>query len=137
MEWKWSNKTRKMRDGARAERFVARRMQRRGFAILARNFVWRGGELDLVARRGELIVIMEVRYRRNESRIRAKETVNQRKQQRIIQGARTFLRRRPELARCSVRFDVAGVSREGLFLTCDWVENAFCAPANHTGNQTW
>ena len=115
-----------MRDGARAERFVARRMRWRGFTILARNFTWRGGELDLIARRGELLVIIEVRYRRDESRIRARETVNQRKQIRIIRGAHAFLRRHPGLARCALRFDIVGVSRKGLFLTCDWVENAFC-----------
>lgn len=126
-----------MRVGARAERLVARRMKRRGFLILAKNFTWRGGELDLIARRGELLVVMEVRYRKNESRMRAKETVNQRKKARIVQGARAFLKRHPELARCAVRFDIAGVSQKGLFLTCDWVENAFCPSDIRSGDSQW
>ena len=126
-----------MRDGARAERFVARRMHRRGFTILARNFTWRGGELDIVARRGELLVVMEVRYRGSESRRSAKQTVDQRKKRRIVQGARAFLGRHPELARCAVRFDIAGVSRKGLFLTCEWVENAFSPATLRSGGSQW
>lgn len=121
-----AKQTRRMRDGYRAERFVARRMKRHGFEILARNYVWRGGEIDLIARRGDLLVVMEVRFRSNEDRISAKQTVNQKKQARILRGAHAYIRRHPELSRCAVRFDVAGVTRKGLFLTCDWVENAFC-----------
>lgn len=130
MRFTWSRRakqTTRMRHGYRAERFVARRMKLRGFKILVRNFVWRGGEIDLIARRGDLLVVMEVRFRSNEDQISAKQTVDQKKQVRIMRGARAYIRRHPELSRCAVRFDVAGVTRKGLFLRCDWVENAFRA----------
>ncbi len=120
-----SRMTARMRIGHRAERFVERRMKRRGFAILARNYGWKGGEIDLIGQRGELIVIMEVRFRHRENFVRAVDSVTPDKQRRIIRSAHGFLRKHPQFAHCTLRFDVAGVSRRGLLMTCDWVENAF------------
>lgn len=117
--------TPRMRAGRRAERYVARHMKRRGYSILERNYLWKGGEIDLIARQGDLIVIMEVRYKRMGTLRNAIETVTLEKRRRIIRSAQHFLARHPELAECTVRFDVAGVSSKGLFLECDWVENAF------------
>jgi len=125
-----------MAAGARAERYVARLMKRRGFGILARNFRSRAGEIDLIAKQDELLVIMEVRYRRSEGWGSAKDTVTAKKQAHLIRCAQDYLRLHPELKRARVRFDVAGVSRKGLFLTCDWVENAFHADL-FQGSQRW
>ena len=125
-----------MRAGSRAERYVARLMKRRGFAILARNYRCKSGEIDLVGRQGDLVVIVEVRYRRSEARGRAQDTVTREKQVRIVRAAHDYLRRHPALKNCRIRFDVAGVSRQGLFLTCEWVENAFQADVLQ-GNRSW
>ena len=40
--------------GAQAEERAAQLLQQAGFRIVLRNYRWRGGELDLVARRREL-----------------------------------------------------------------------------------
>ena len=54
--------------GRAAEDAAARRYQRAGFEVLARN--WRaerlhgGGEIDLIARRGDLVAFVEVKARR-------------------------------------------------------------------------
>ena len=125
-----------MRAGGRAERSVARLMRRRGFTILARNFATNAGEIDLIAEKGELLVIMEVRYRRSDEWGAAKDTVTVDKQARIVRCAQGYLRRHPNLKGARVRFDVAGVSRKGLFLTCDWVENAFYADLSR-GTRQW
>ncbi len=116
-----------MAAGARAELYVARLMKRRGFSILARNFRSKAGEIDLIAKQGELLVVMEVRYRRSDEWGKPQDTVTAKKQAHLIRCAQDYLRLHPELKRTRVRFDVAGVSRKGLFLTCDWVENAFHA----------
>ncbi len=116
-----------MAAGARAELYVARLMKRRGFSILARNFRSKAGEIDLIAKQGELLVVMEVRYRRSDEWGKPQDTVTAKKQAHLIRCAQDYLRLHPKLKRTRVRFDVAGVSRKGLFLTCDWVENAFHA----------
>ena len=124
-----------MRAGWRAERYVARLMKRRGFAILARNYTSKTGEIDLIARQDDLLVIMEVRYRRSEERGQAKDTVTRDKQAHIVKTAQGYLHQHPELRRTRVRFDVAGVSKKGLFLTCEWVENAFHADMSRRSRQ--
>lgn len=51
--------------GRAGERLAAEHLERRGFAILARNHRTRWGELDLVACDGERIVFCEVKTRRS------------------------------------------------------------------------
>jgi len=126
----------RMNAGARAERYVARLMKRRGFTIIARNFRSKAGEIDLIAARDELLVIMEVRYRRSDEWGRAKDTVTADKQAHIVRCTQDYLRRHPQWKRARVRFDVAGISKKGLFLTCDWVENAFHADMSR-GTRQW
>jgi len=49
--------------GSKAEEFACRYLQRLGFKILKRNFLIRGGEIDIVARDGEELVFVEVKAR--------------------------------------------------------------------------
>jgi putative endonuclease len=49
--------------GQRAELWAALYLRLKGYRILARTYCVRGGEIDLVARRGPNIVFVEVKYR--------------------------------------------------------------------------
>ncbi|HWG75955.1 MAG TPA: YraN family protein [Steroidobacteraceae bacterium] len=100
--------------GAEAEERAAQLLQQAGFRILLRNYRWRGGELDLVAQRGQLLVIAEVRLRSSDRFGGAAASIGAGKRQRLHLTARHLLARRPELARLSVRFDAllaAGAGR--------------------------
>lgn len=89
---------------------------------LARNFHSRRGELDLVLREGEELVIAEVRYRGREDFGKAIASVNFAKRRRIIAATRYFLVTHPEHAERPVRFDVIGV---GPGDRLEWIEAAF------------
>ena len=66
------------------------------------------GEIDLVARRGDLLVFVEVKRRaRRPTRLAA---LLPRQQARIARAAAAFLQRRPRLAACAVRFDLVAVA---------------------------
>ena len=54
-------------DGARAEALAAAFLAGRGLAVIARNVRNRFGEIDLVARDGDVLVFVEVRLRRSSS----------------------------------------------------------------------
>jgi len=74
------------------------------FAILERRFKTAGGEIDIIARRGQTIIFVEVKMRKKRSlEYQALASVNQR---RIISAARFFLARNPALADKTLRFDV-------------------------------
>jgi len=96
------------RRGKTAERVAALWLGLKGYGILAKGLKsGRGsgaGEVDLVARRGELVAFVEVKRRATLDQ--AIESLTPFQRQRIQRAAAAFLARRPELAGCGVRFDM-------------------------------
>lgn len=109
--------------GSLAENSAAAFLESQGFQIVARNFLRRVGELDVVARDGELLVIAEVRTRADDRFGGAAASISHAKQRRIIATAALFLDHHPEYRRCRVRFDVL-VVRQGRV---EWIPHAFDA----------
>lgn len=110
--------------GAEAEDAALRLLQARGLRLVCRNYRCRGGELDLVLLDGQTLVIVEVRARSHAAFATAAESVDARKQGRIIHAAQWFLGAHPEHARRTVRFDVVGFDGGGR---PDWIRAAFDA----------
>jgi putative endonuclease len=79
----------------------------RGFRILARNVWIAGYELDVVARRGGLVVFCEVKAKSSRQLGDPAEMVNQEKQRRIRLAAEAWLASQREVEGCEARFDVA------------------------------
>lgn len=79
----------------------------KGYRILARRFKCPQGEIDIVARRGRMIAMIEVKARASERE--ALESISRRQQQRIIRAAYAFLGRRKALAGHDCRFDLIWV----------------------------
>jgi putative endonuclease len=109
--------------GAAAEERAAQLMQSAGFTIIARNFRCRAGELDIVARRGPLLVVAEVRLRSSARFGGAAASVSAAKRRRIVMATRFLLAQQPQLAALAVRFDVLACDGSGAAL--DWIEGAF------------
>jgi len=109
--------------GSLAENSACAFLEANGFSILARNFLRRVGELDVVARAGDLLVVAEVRTRASDVFGGAAASVGRAKQRRIAATAALFLQSHRELRQCRVRFDVI-VARDG---TCEWLKHAFDA----------
>lgn len=74
-----------------------------GFRILARNWRHPLGEIDILARRGRLVVAVEVKWR--DSVDRAAEAVLPAQRRRIAQAAAVFLGQQADAATLSLRFD--------------------------------
>ena len=94
--------------GKRGEDLAAALYARLGFEIVERNFRTRQGEIDIVARRGDVLVFCEVKTRRSESWGLPAEAVAWPKQQRLRRLAAIWLReRRPGAV--EIRFDVVSI----------------------------
>lgn len=98
--------------GLWAERLTRLYLRATGRRILAANFTTPVGEIDIIARRGDLISFVEVKARHNAATAAAAITTRQ--QHRIERAAEYFLMQNPTLQGCAIRFDVALVS--GLFV---------------------
>lgn len=96
------------RTGRRAECLAAALLTLKGFAILARRVKNPAGEIDLVARRGGLLVFVEVKARRRFDD--AIEAVGPRNRSRVSAAANMYVSRRPQLAECMRRYDIIAVA---------------------------
>jgi putative endonuclease len=94
--------------GRRAEWLAALHLACRGFQILARRFRAGGGEADLIARRGALLVLAEVKAR--PSFDEALFAVTPRMRRRIEAAGNIFVARHPALAGFARRYDIIAIA---------------------------
>src|SRR5580765_2554696 len=90
------------------EDLACEELERRGYAIIARRYRRRGGELDIIARDGGTLVFVEVKTREGRAFGRAAEAVTGFKRHRMVQLALDYLMRH-QLTNCSCRFDVVSI----------------------------
>jgi putative endonuclease len=96
------------RFGSLGEDAAAELLRKSGYRIVARNHRCQRGEVDVIAEKGELLVFVEVRTRATSLFGAPEETVDGRKQRRVIAAARDYLAQRRGPARAA-RFDVIAV----------------------------
>ena len=77
--------------GAWGEERAAKYLRRRGYTIVERNFRRRFGEIDIIAKRRDILAFVEVKLRKNANFAEAREFVTAAKQQRIITAAGLWL----------------------------------------------
>jgi putative endonuclease len=94
--------------GILGEQLACDELRRRGYAILARRYRTRHGEIDLVARDGATIVFVEVKTRRGDDFGAGADAVTRWKQRRVTKLAMDFLAR-SRLDNRPCRFDVVTV----------------------------
>lgn len=98
--------------GRYGEDVAARHLSEAGLIVLARNWRSRRGEIDIIARDGDALVVCEVKTRRGEGYGTPLEAVTPAKAYRLRQLAAEWLAAHRELGPFrSVRFDVIGVLR--------------------------
>ena len=102
-----AGRVRHHRRGHRGEWVAAMALRAKGFRIVAARYKTPLGEIDLIARRGDLIAIVEVKVR--PTLIEAMDAVGRMSQLRIEAAADLWLSRQPAPARLSIRFDLVAV----------------------------
>ena len=110
--------------GRAGEDYAAKKLEELGYAIVARNYHSRYGEIDLVARQGGVLCFVEVKTRRNLSVALPREAVTGKKQEKLRAAAALYLEERK--LDCPARFDVAEVYlKAGRRARIDYIKNAF------------
>lgn len=112
--------------GILGEEAACRELTRRGYAILARRFRTRHGEIDIIARHGAALVFIEVKARRSLRRGGPADAVDYRKQLRLERMALCYLSA-CGLAGAACRFDVVSVlyAADASAPVIEVIENAF------------
>ncbi|MEW5984201.1 MAG: YraN family protein [Acidobacteriota bacterium] len=114
--------------GKSAEDLAVEDLAGRGYAILARRYRTRHGEIDIVARDGPVLVFVEVKARRDLRCGQPAEAVTRLKQRRIALMASRFMSRH-RLRDQACRFDVVSVQwPEGERARIEVIQGAFDVP---------
>lgn len=98
-----------------------------GLDAIAANANYRFGELDLVMLDRDVVVFVEVRYRRNASFGGGAASVDAGKRRKLVKAAQAFLVAHRRFADAPCRFDVVDASGDPASPAFDWLRDAFRA----------
>ena len=109
--------------GAAAEQAAARFLQQKGYTILAANYRSKKAEIDLIARKNNLLVFVEVKARANATYGWPEQAVTPRKQELLLAAAQTYI----EEANWQhdARFDIISIIGSGPRQEVLHIEDAF------------
>ena len=110
--------------GESGEEYACLELRRRGYAILARRYRTRHGEIDIIARDREVLVFVEVKTRSSKAFGSPLEAVTRAKQRKVIRMAADYVGR-SRLSSVACRFDVVGVLLGADEATVEVVVDAF------------
>lgn len=113
--------------GQRAEDSACRYLEQRGLRLVERNYHGPRGEIDLIMRDRHTTVFVEVRFRRSRRFGSGAESVDRRKQDKLLATAALYLQRNPLAAKTACRFDVVSLCMENGRETVEWITDAFQA----------
>ena len=96
--------------GTRGEDLALEFLIGQGYDLVQRNWRSRSGELDLVMRDGDCLVIVEVKARRGDSAGRAEQAISKIQGRRLLNAGEWFVQSHPELADLFWRCDLVAIT---------------------------
>ncbi len=122
-------KLKTQQQGQLAENLACDYLQQQGLNLIERNYHCRAGEIDLIMQHADSIVFVEVRYRSNKNFGSGADSVDFRKQKKLITTAEHYLQKNHARAQQPARFDVVSISRDNEQTPINWIQDAFQASA--------
>jgi putative endonuclease len=114
------NKPENIQKGAYYEELALQLLLQQGLILVARNYHCKWGELDLLMDDQGVLVVVEVRYRKNSYYGSALESVTLAKQSKIVAAAKHYMA--THKINRAIRFDVIAKTGDS---PPEWVKNAF------------
>ncbi len=111
--------------GADTEQLACDFIASRGGRIVQRNFSCRQGEVDIIAKDGDYLCFIEVKYRKDDNFGSPEEAVSLQKQKKICNVSRFYLYTRYKSFEIPIRYDVLAISGTDGILSFRWIKNAF------------
>ena len=107
------------------ENIACRFIYANGGTVIERNYRQRRGEIDIIARDGDYLCFIEVKYRNTERFGAPERAVNISKQKQICRISKLFLYSRYKSMDIPIRYDVIAISGVQNAVTVKWLKNAF------------
>jgi len=109
--------------GELGEDLACRYLSEEGLRIIKRNYRCPKGEIDIVAKDGEMLVFVEVRLRTSGFRGYAEESIVQKKSLRLKRVAEFYLVDNGYTFWPDLRFDLIAINWEGSEPKINWIKN--------------
>lgn len=123
-----SDKPRQQTSGQAAEIWARQHLESHGLKIVSQNYQISRGEIDLIAQDGNTLVFIEVRLRSSDTFGSAGDSIDYRKQQRIIHTAKHYLQAQGLWDKVNCRFDALcltkGTDKHQPYHV-EWLRDAF------------
>ncbi|MFH1837979.1 MAG: YraN family protein [Candidatus Kuenenbacteria bacterium] len=100
--------TPKRKIGNLGEEIAKKYFKKQGYKIIKQNFTNRAGEIDLIVKEKNQIIFVEVKTRTNQNFGYPEESIDSRKQNKIIRAAQNYLFEKKIISE-NYRFDVISV----------------------------
>ncbi|MFQ5824676.1 MAG: YraN family protein [bacterium] len=110
--------------GKFGEEMAAEFLRNKNYEIIERNYRWARGEIDIVAKKDDMLIFVEVKTAQRDTFGPPETWVDQRKQQQIGQVAEHYLQEK-EIDDMDCRFDVIAITAQGKEWKIKHIENAF------------
>lgn len=95
------------RTGLEGERRACVFLEEKGYEIVATNYRYKKSEIDIIARKGQLLVFVEVKARRYSSFGFPEEAVDEKKARKVIEGADQYIFEKKWEK--NIRFDIIAI----------------------------
>ncbi|RKZ21383.1 YraN family protein [bacterium] len=92
--------------GKKGEDRAVRYLKRKGYRILDRNYRFKHWEIDIIAQKGDTIVFVEVKRRKNEEFAPVEEAITPDKIKRVVRASQAYLLSKGLYNRRKIRYDV-------------------------------
>lgn len=110
--------------GKQGELEATRHLREQGYEIMAQNYRHQHAEIDIVAKKGKLLVFAEVKTRTNLSFGNPEEFVSYTKAKLVMKAAEHYIFKTDWMH--DIRFDIIAVTIAGNELRVKHIEDAFC-----------
>ena len=107
------------------ESLALRYLKKQGLHLIQKNYRCSAGEIDLIMRDKCILIFVEVRFRDGEDFGLAVETVDRRKQLKVLRAAQHYLLLHKIYDSLQCRFDVIGITKKNSEVEFSWLRNAF------------
>ncbi len=117
----------KRKIGNQAEQLALDHLIANGLSLIEQNYLTRFGEIDIIMidQLKQVLVFVEVRYRKNTSFGSPTDTIDQTKQNKLIRTAGHYLQQHDQYEDFICRFDVVGLESDLKYPKITWIKDAF------------
>jgi putative endonuclease len=111
--------------GKKGETLALEYLKNKGYKILHTNWMWGHREIDIIAKQGDQLVIVEVKTRSTDYFELPQDAVNRKKQKLVVEAADAYVQKYN--LDLDTRFDIISIISFGKVFKVEHIEDAFSA----------